>query len=261
MLLPSAPTATPRTRAIPHAPSSSQSSPQATPTPPVALSRTMTARASPTMYCADTPPLFATVHSPSPAPVLSSALQSARASPLVLPVLASSLHADCEAGSLTTPISRAEGESKGNQHSKFNCDVPVSPTTPLTTSPTFRSAPTTPSIDPSPPRSSTLERSCPMHLAVRPHTVPSSCASSPADLTFSVDLYSFGQHPTDNRSSTHRGLHQPSECQQSECDHADSALITATPQPTGAETDPAWVQPTSEDSQWPNTPSFVLNGV
>jgi hypothetical protein len=139
--------------------------------------------------------------------------------------------------------------------------VPASPSTPLTPSSASCSAPATPSVDPTPPLSPVFERSRLMRLAPLPHSLPSSRASSPVDFTRRVDLYPFGQHTTDSAFSTHRGgLRQPGEFQQWECDHADSAPIAATPQPTGAETDPEWVQPASEESRRPSTPSFVSNG-
>jgi hypothetical protein len=258
---PSALTAAPRARAIPRAPSVSQSSSQSSRAPPVAPSRAIAARAFPTGYRSAMPPRFAPARSPSPVPPLSGALKPARASPLASPALAGSLHADCDAGTFAAPISRAEGESQSIQRSKFRCDVPASPTTPPTTSRAFHSAPPIPCVDPSPPLSPVFERSRLMRLAPLPRSLPSSRASSPAGSTLSVVLFSSGQHTTDNMSATHRGgLRQPDEIQQSECDHVDPAPITATPQPTGAETDPEVVQPASEASRRPNTPSFVLDG-
>jgi hypothetical protein len=258
---PAAPSVAPRPHAVPRAPSGSQSSPHAARAPPLAASRAIAARSFPTGYRAATPPLFTPARSPSPVPALSGALQTARASPLASPVLGGSLHADCDAGTLAAPISRAEGESQSIQRSKFSCDVPAGPTTPPTTSGAFPSAPAIPSVDPTSPRSSSSERSRPMRLAPLPHSLPSSRASSPVDFTRRVDLYPFGQLTTDNATATHRGWLQPGGSQQSECDHVDSAPIAAVPLPTKAETDPEVVQPASEESRRPSTPGFVPSSV
>jgi hypothetical protein len=256
---PSAPTAAPRACAIPRAPSVSQSSPQASRASPVAPSRAIAAREHPTVYHVAMPPLFAPVRSPSTASALSGALQPARASPLASPVLAGSLHADCDAGSLAAPISRAEGENEHDQCSKITCGVPASPPSPFVTSRASRSAPMVPSVDPTTLPAPESERPHLMRLASLPHSLPSSRASSPADSTSSVDLFLFGQHSRDDTTATHRGLRQQDNSEQSECDRMVSAPIAAVPLPADTETDPELVQPSSEAFRRPKLPSFVPN--